>query len=181
MYRSHLGTLPDENWQFNSDMETFLHFFNMTVVFQSWDFYRKTLMEEAYKMGWPVARHMFLVFSNNSVAYTNPHVRFQFMLGTELLVAPVFKEGSSSVKVFLPANTTWIHVWTNKIYKGMTKLSIHHYSLTSKSSSPGLLHLPFFEVKKVLHIVSIQSSNCKYWRKGVGNKTIPPAYHHSNK
>ena len=97
MYRSHLGTLPDENWQFNSDTETLLHFFNMTVVFQSWAFYRKTLMEEAYKMGWPVARHMFLVFPNNSVAYTNPHIRFQFMLGTELLVAPVFKEGSSSV------------------------------------------------------------------------------------
>ena len=69
--------------------------------------------------------------------------------------------------------TRFIKVWQ--------KLSIHHYSLTSKSSSPGLLHLPFFEVKKVLHIVSIQSSNCKYWRKGVGNKTIPPAYHHSNK
>ena len=131
MYRSHLGTLPDENWQFNSDTETFLHFFNMTVVFQSWAFYRKTLMEEAYKMGWPVARHMFLVFPNNSVTYTNPHVRFQFMLGTELLVAPVFKEGSSTVKVFLPTNTTWIHVWTNKIYKGMTKLSS---LLTSNSS-----------------------------------------------
>ena len=160
MYRSHLGTLPDENWQFNSDTETFLHFFNMTVVFQSWAFYRKTLMKEAYKMGWPVARHMFLVFPNNSVAYTNPHVRFQFMLGTELLVAPVFKEGSSSVKVFLPANTTWIHLWTNKIYKGMTKLSSHHSSLTSKSSSSVFDVVVFF-----LHIVSMQSS--KYWRKGL--------------
>ena len=175
MYRSHLGTLPDENWQFNSDTETFLQFFNMTVVFQSWAFYRKTLMEEAYKMGWPVARHMFLVFSNNSVAYTNPHVRFQFMLGTELLVAPVFKEGSSSVKVFLPANTTWIHVWTNKIYKGMTKTFY----------PPFFTHLTAHAFPALLSIVSIQSG--KYWRKKVGNKTIPltvhvPAYHHhSNK
>jgi len=119
MYRSHLGTLPDENWQFNSDNETFYHFFNMTVVFQSWNFYRRVLMDEAYKMGWPLARHMLLVFPNNSVAYTNEHIRFQFMLGTELLVAPVFKEGTTSVKVFLPANTTWVHVWTNKVYKGM--------------------------------------------------------------
>lgn len=71
MYRSHLGTLPDEDWQFNSDKETMLHFFNMTVVFQSWGFYRSALMEEAHKLGWPVARHMMLVFPNNSKVSRN--------------------------------------------------------------------------------------------------------------
>lgn len=120
MYRSHLGTLPDKDWQFNSDTETLIHFFNMTVVFQSWGFYRKILMEEAYEYGWPVARHMMLVYPDNSNVYTED-LKFQFMLGTELLVAPVYHEGQTSVKVFLPASTTWVHTWTKKTFTGMRK------------------------------------------------------------
>lgn len=117
MFRSHLGTLPDENWQFNSDTESLIHFFNMTVVFQSWDFYRRTLLSEATQLGWPVARHMMLVYPDNPKVYSED-LRFQFMLGTELLVAPVYNKGATTVKVFLPVNTTWVHTWTGKTYSG---------------------------------------------------------------
>ncbi len=121
MFRSHLGTLPDENWQFNSDTESLIHFFNMTVVFQSWGFYREVLSQEAAQYGWPVARHMMLVFPNNSRVYTED-LRFQFMLGTQLLVAPVYKRGSATVEVFLPGNTTWVHTWTGNTHSGWLTL-----------------------------------------------------------
>ncbi len=123
MFRSHLGTLPDENWQFNSDTETFIHFFNMTVVFQSWGFYREDLAKEATRLGWPVARHMMLVFPNNSKVYTED-LRFQFMLGTELLVAPVYKAGVTTVAVFLPLSTTWVHTWTGNTYSGTQSVAM---------------------------------------------------------
>ena len=132
MFRSHLGTLPDENWQFNSDTETFFHFFNMTVVFQSWGFYRDTLMGEASKLGWPVARHMMLVFPDNPQVYTED-LRFQFMLGTELLVAPVYAKGAATVQVFLPLNTTWVHTWTGQVYPGTYSYIVSKQEHTSIS------------------------------------------------
>lgn len=124
IYRTHLGTLPEQNWQFNSDNETLDHFFRMAAVFQSWSFYRQQLMEEASEKGWPVARHMLLVFpSNPKVFEFSEELKFQFMLGTELLVVPVLQPFNTTVilpfvRVFLPAGTEWIHLWTNTVYKG---------------------------------------------------------------
>ena len=117
MFRTHLGSLPLKNWQFNSDTQTLAHFFNMTIIFQSWGFYRQALMEEAQAHGWPVIRHMMLAYPNDPLVYTED-LRFQFLLGTELLVAPVYTEGASIVKVFLPAGTSWVHVWSGTMYEG---------------------------------------------------------------
>ncbi len=118
MYRSHLGTLPSENWQFDSDNETLRHFFKMAVVFQSWDFYRQELAKEASELGWPVARHMMLVFPDNKHMYREK-LNQQFMLGAELLVAPVLRAGVKEVKVFLPAGTRWVSVWGDgSVYQG---------------------------------------------------------------
>ena len=119
-YRTHLGTLPNQNWQYNSDRETLAHFLRMTKVFKAWGFYRTSLINDANERGWPVVRHMFLTFPNNSKVYTED-LRYQLMLGSELLVAPVYSESQHSaqqVQVFLPADFTWVHVWTNKTYPG---------------------------------------------------------------
>lgn len=118
MYRSHLGTLPDQNWQFDDDAMTLNHFFKMAVVFKSWSFYRDSLMEEAATYGWPVARHMMLVFPNNTHVYTE-ELNQQFMIGEELLVAPVMNPGQDTVKVFLPSGVEWVWLWDiSKIYTG---------------------------------------------------------------
>jgi alpha-glucosidase (family GH31 glycosyl hydrolase) len=119
MYRSHLGTLPTKNWQIYDDTETLAHFFNMSLVFRSWDFYRRELMKEAETYGWPVARHMILVYPNNSGVYSED-LRYQFMLGTQLLVAPVHERFDilEERRVFLPEGITWVHIWTGKAYRG---------------------------------------------------------------
>ncbi len=81
-------------------------------------------MEEAYEKGWPVARHMMLVFpSNPKVFEMSEELKYQFMLGTELLVAPVLQAFYPTglvpfVRVFLPAGTEWVHVWTSTVYHG---------------------------------------------------------------
>ena len=75
-------------------------------------------MTEAADHGWPVIRHMLLVFPNNPSVYTED-LRYQFMIGTEILVTPIHEEWSESVKVFLPDGITWLHAWTNTSYQGM--------------------------------------------------------------
>lgn len=117
MYRTHLGTLPDENWQFNSDNETLQHFFKMAVIFKGVSAYRSVLMEETYRYGWPVVRHMMLNYPNNSKVYVED-LTVQFMLGDQFIVAPVLKKGAASVSVFLPVGTTWSHIWTGQTFKG---------------------------------------------------------------
>ena len=120
MYRSHLGTLPTKNYQIYNDTHTLRHFLNMSVVFQSWGFYRTELMEEAKLYGWPVVRHMILVYPNNSGVYSED-LRHQFMLGGELLVAPVherFEDDLEERRVFLPRDVTWVHLWSGASYKG---------------------------------------------------------------
>ena len=65
-FRTHPGSLPEANWQFDSDKETLEHFFRMVKVFRAWAFYRDSLMRDAQQNGWPVVRHLLLEFPNNS-------------------------------------------------------------------------------------------------------------------
>ena len=119
-FRTHLGTLPDQNWQYNSDKETLTHFLRMIRVFKAWGFYRTTLIKEASEKGWPVVRHMMLMFPNNTKMYTED-LRYQYMLGSELLVAPVYNKTQHQkqlANVFLPSGSVWVDVWTNKSYTG---------------------------------------------------------------
>lgn len=48
---------------------------------------------------------------------------FQYMLGEEILVAPVFEEGARSKEIFLPSGE-WIDPETRMIYKGENKIMI---------------------------------------------------------
>ena len=162
MYRSHLGTLPTNNWQFDSDEETLTHFFKMAVVFQSWDFYRQDLMKEASELGWPVIRHMLMVYPNNSKVYEE-ELNQQFMVGNELLVAPVLKAGQDKVHVFLPNNTHWRAVWGKEdtLYTGRCegKSSMSSLSLEIQEHTINLCpsHVDFWLLLHVTHqITSLQ-------------------------
>ena len=68
-FRTHPGSLPSVNWQFDSDQETLQHFFKMVKVFKAWGFYRDQLMVEVEEYGWPVVRHLMLVYPDNPKVY----------------------------------------------------------------------------------------------------------------
>jgi alpha-glucosidase (family GH31 glycosyl hydrolase) len=40
-------------------------------------------------------------------------IRYQFMVATELMVAPVLDPGSDEVEAYLPAGR-WVHLWTGE-------------------------------------------------------------------
>lgn len=119
LFRTHLGTLPSKNWQAYSDQETIDHFTRMTQLYRSLAFYRIKLMQEAKERGWPVLRHMALTYPNNKVLMSLD-IRFeQFMLGSEIMVAPVTQPGNTTVAVWLPPGTEWTHIWTGRLLEGM--------------------------------------------------------------
>ncbi|MCE9599168.1 MAG: alpha-glucosidase [Spirochaetia bacterium] len=116
VYRSHEGNRPDENHQFNSDAETLKHFVRFAKIHAAWFEYRKQLMEEASRKGWPVMRHLYLHYPEDPEVR---RIRFEeFLVGSEILVAPVLDPDTRTVSVYLPRGE-WVHIWTGDV-KGST-------------------------------------------------------------
>jgi len=105
--RTHEGNIPKGNSQVYDD-DIVKTFANYSKQFKSLHDYRKVLMQEAYKKGWPLVRHMWLHFPDDL------HVRAmgdQYMFGADLLVKPVMTPGTQSVQVYLPKGH-WMNVWS---------------------------------------------------------------------
>ena len=72
--------------------------------------YRRHLVAEAaQRRGYPVVRHPFLHFSHDPNTHT---LRYQFLLGPDLMVAPVLDKGADEVEIYFPADTEWVDLWT---------------------------------------------------------------------
>jgi len=113
IYRTHEGNLPDENFQFYDDDATLAQFSRFAKVYAPWGFYRRELVAEAAATGLPVVRHLFIHYPDDPNVY---ELRYeQFMVGSELLVAPVLDPDTSEVEVYLPAGR-WVHLWTGAIH-----------------------------------------------------------------
>lgn len=113
IYRTHEGNIPEANVQFYSDDETLAQFSRMANVYTAWGFYRRQLVDEAAQTGLPVVRHLFLHYPDDPNVW---RIRYEeFLVGTELLVAPVLDPNRDEVEVYLPAGR-WVHVWTGEVY-----------------------------------------------------------------
>ncbi len=117
VYRTHEGNNPDISHQFYSDAETMAHFVYFAKVFQALAPYRKELFREATERGYPVNRHMMLHYPADPRAVTT---NYQFMLGSEVLVAPVSEPDKREWSVYLPRGR-WVHLWSGATYGSTTK------------------------------------------------------------
>lgn len=112
VFRTHEGNRPEENHQFNTDLETLKHFARFAKIYAAWFEYRKTLMDQAAQKGWPVVRHLYLHYP------ADPEVRKiryeEFLVGSEFLVAPVLDADTKTVSVYLPQGQ-WVHLWTGDV------------------------------------------------------------------
>ena len=75
--------------------------------------YLKECVKETVEEALPVMRPLFYHY-NEEKAYTE---KTEYLLGRDILVAPVIKEGAISRKVYLPQDQ-WIHVFSGKSYNG---------------------------------------------------------------
>ena len=110
IFRTHDGSDPQKNWQFYRTDSTMRQFSRYASLFNAWLFYRSSLVGDAIRLGLPIARPLFLHYPDEDEAY---NLTKQFLVGSELLVAPVTTEGAVSVSVFVPRGTCWTHIWSN--------------------------------------------------------------------
>ncbi|HEX6710283.1 MAG TPA: alpha-glucosidase [Rubrobacter sp.] len=112
VFRTHEGNIPEVNHQIYSDEETLRHFVRFAKIYAAWKPYRMELVMEASETGLPVVRHPFIHYPNDPEVLG---LNYQFMVGTEFMVAPVLDPGEVTVEVYLPAGN-WVHLWSGKTY-----------------------------------------------------------------
>src|SRR3712207_2950705 len=120
VFRTHEGNRPKVNHQIYSDEETFRHFSRFAKVYAAWKPYRIKLVNEASETGLPVVRHPFVHYPNDPEV---SGLEYQFMVGPELMFAPVLDPGEEGVEVYRPAGG-WVHLWTGKRY-GSPQRGVH--------------------------------------------------------
>ena len=117
--RTHEGNQPDKNHQWNSDEETIMQFAKFGKIHKLLAPYRRVLMNEAYEKGLPVVRPMALEFTDE----VSRKLIYQFMLGEDILVAPVLDKGKVEVKVYLPTDEFVLASTLKPYKKGWHKIS----------------------------------------------------------
>ena len=70
---------------------------------------RKQLVAQAAARGYPVVRHLFLHYPDDANTFG---LRYQFLLGPDLMVAPVLDKGADTVEVYFPVGTDWVDLCT---------------------------------------------------------------------
>ncbi|MHB9133804.1 MAG: glycoside hydrolase family 31 protein [Armatimonadota bacterium] len=83
--------------------------------------YLYTAAEEAQREGTPIMRPLFFCDPQDEVTYT---IDDAFLLGPDLLVAPVVVEGALTRDVYLPAGA-WVDAWSGQEYQGPVQLTDH--------------------------------------------------------
>ncbi len=79
-----------------------------------------TTLETAHRTGVPLFRPLVLNYQDDSSTY---NLDDQFMVGDDLLVAPILGPGITSRLVYLPRGT-WYDYWTNRKYSGGTMIRV---------------------------------------------------------
>lgn len=83
--------------------------------------YVKELMQEASTSGTPPMRPLFFDFPEDKVAW---EIENQYMLGPNLLVAPILYEGQRTREIYLPQGINWHDLWTGEIHEGGKKIIV---------------------------------------------------------
>jgi alpha-glucosidase len=112
--RTHESIKPFDNLQFDYDNETIEHFAKMVDVHVQLKPYLQHLSEEYQETGISPFRGCFLHYENDPVLHD---LKYQYMLGSDLVIAPVIEPNKDEWKVYLPKDD-WTHLWSNKEYKG---------------------------------------------------------------
>lgn len=110
--RTHETNRPDKNVQFDSNEQILKHLSKMVLIHSKLKDYFKYYINEYEQTGIPVIRPVFL-------EYQNFYIYDEYLLGRDLLVAPVLRKGRTFRKVKLPKDE-WVHLWTGKSYFGGT-------------------------------------------------------------
>ena len=107
-----------EPWRFGQHYEDIIRKY-LKLRYQLLPFLYTTL-EEAHRTGVPLFRPLVLNYQDDPNTY---NLDDQFMIGNDLLVAPIAKPDVTRRLVYLPKGM-WYDYWTNKKYEGGKMISV---------------------------------------------------------
>jgi len=110
--RSHEGNIPQNNVQFD-DEDVLDHFAKMSQVHVHLKPYLIALSKEYQETGIPPMRACFLHYEKDPILHK---IKYQYLFGQDLLVAPVIKPNTNKWKVYFP-DDDWVHVWSETEFK----------------------------------------------------------------
>ena len=115
LMRGHEGLNPELNVQFDRDDDILDFCSRMSRIHASLKPYLKEAVKKNAEEGVGVQRPLFFYYDEKE-AYNNG---YEYLLGRDILVAPVCRPKMRRMKVYLP-NDEWIHLWSGKEFKGGT-------------------------------------------------------------
>ncbi|MGM0789429.1 MAG: glycoside hydrolase family 31 protein [Bacillota bacterium] len=113
-FRNHsvLGSARQEPWAFGEKYEAIIR--KYIELRYTWMPHLYSLFAEAHKEGTPVMRPLFLEFPEDEHTW---NLSDQFMIGDNVIIAPIMQPGTSHRAVYLPEGM-WVDYWTGSIYEG---------------------------------------------------------------
>jgi len=119
-FRNHhaIDGYDQEPWRFGKYYEDIIRKY-LKLRYQMLPFLYSTL-EEAHRTGVPVFRPLVLNYQDDASTY---NLDDEFMIGDDLLVAPIVKPDVTSRLVYLPKGI-WYDFWTNTKYEGGTMVRV---------------------------------------------------------
>jgi alpha-glucosidase len=107
-----IGQADQEPWAFGEPYESAYR----TAIEQRYRLmpYLYTLFHEASTSGAPIMRPLYYHYPQDEQAYD---AEDEFLLGDSILSAPIFEQGATSRKVYLPSGT-WFDFWNSNTYPG---------------------------------------------------------------
>ena len=113
LMRSHEGNQPTRNVQFDADDALLAHLARCGKMHRALAPYLKALEQENHATGVPVMRPLFYHYEEEA-AFAE---KYEYLLGRDVLVAPVITEGAVTREVYLPEDA-WIHIWSGQEFMG---------------------------------------------------------------
>ena len=112
--RTHESNRPEVNPQFDVNDKVLGHLAKMTQIHCALKPYLLKLSQEYQEKGIPPMRALFLHYNGDPEVHRQ---KYEYLLGEDLLVAPVIKPLRKTWKVYLP-DDDWVHLWTGENFTG---------------------------------------------------------------
>ncbi len=114
------GTINKEPWEFGADFERI----NRASIELRYQFlpYLYTLFQKHERNGQPVLRPLWFEYPSDVKTYL---IEDEYLVGKDLLVAPVLSEGQRKRSVYFPVGDDWRDWFSGEIYKGGTRAEIN--------------------------------------------------------
>ncbi len=113
LLRTHEGNQPARDVQFYSDEDLVKFTARASQIHFIWKDYINDQILEAKRDGVPVMRPLFYYYDEQE----SFNCQSEYLLGRDVLVAPILKEGAGYRYVYFP-NDEWVDIWTGKEFKG---------------------------------------------------------------